>query len=465
MRTKWRVYVPKPPQEGQSRQQVFPESAGPGGYMTEREETATAEARNVHIAAVASKPSLKPPARKAKWRAGSKSRPLRKGTVKGKASKKGKPGSKSKAASAVSGLPTGKQKVRKTSRKTGKPLLRIPRKRQKAERVRAVPGTSSQAWKAGNKAGVLALMASPLAARPRASLNRDYWQWATRNGIRPEGSGFQLEAARYHAGYSEAIRLPVIDWVPLPTEKSVAAILSVTGNEPHVAAVLHQLDRLSLQEIVVVVNGVDDETFTRLHTHPAKPILVHYDQAIGYDVGRAIGAKISASDILLFVDSDMVIPAEKLVPFVKAVDKGAGLALNQISPYVGSFNRWDAVTIVKTFVNRALGRSDLGANSLTAVPHAMSRNTALAIGYANLAVPPVAQVQAIRAGLAITAPASVDVITANRLRGVNQGQNNAVEGLITGDHLEALSAVMELTGERLDYPDWMRERQPEEEKA
>jgi hypothetical protein len=464
MRTKWRVYVPKPQQDGQSRQQAFPGSADLYGHLTEHEEDTTAEAPTVHIAAVASKPL----ARKAKVRkkgVAGKSKTVLKGVAKGKAAKKGKAGSKSKAASTASGVLTGKQKVRKNQHKSGKPFLRIPRKRQKADRVRAVPGPSSQAWKAGNKAGVLALMASPLAARPRVSLNRDYWQWATRNGIRPEGSGFQLEAARYHAGYSEAIRLPVIDWVPLPTEKSVAAILSVTGNEPHVAAVLHQLDRLSLQEIVVVVNGVDDDTFTRLHNHPAKPILVHYDQAIGYDVGRAIGAKISATDILLFVDSDIVIPAEKLVPFVKAVDKGTGLALNQISPYVGNFNRWDSVTIVKTFVNRALGRSDLGANSLTAVPHAMSRSAAEAIGYANLAVPPVAQVQAIRAGLAITAPASVDVITANRLRGVNQGQNNAVESLITGDHLEALSSVMELTGERLDYPDWMRERQPKEEKA
>lgn len=457
MRRRLRVYVPKPQRVGHSRQQTFRGSADLHGQMTDSAHDSAGEAQTAHIAAAATKLPVKAQAKRAGKRRSGMNAAKGRNPVKGKAAA-GKVIRKSKRPGVAGNRVTSKPKVRKTQKKARGPFLQIPRQRKKPERVRAVPNSSSQAWKAGYKAGVVALMASPLALRPRESLNRDYWQWATRNGIRPEGSGFQLEAARYHAGYSQAIRLPVMDWVPLPTEKSVTAILSVTGSEPHVAAVLHQLNRLALQEIVVVANGVDDETFALLHRHPAQPILVNYDQAIGYDVGRAIGAKVSRADILLFIDSDMVIPAERLVPFVKAIDKGASLALNQISPFIGNFNRWDSVTIVKAFVNRTLGRSDLAANSLTAVPHALSRNAAEAIGYENLAVPPVAQVQAIRAGLAITAPASIDVITTNRLRGVNQGQSNSVESLITGDHLEALSSVMELTGERLDYPDWMRER-------
>ncbi|MCL6456625.1 MAG: glycosyltransferase family 2 protein [Gorillibacterium sp.] len=349
-------------------------------------------------------------------------------------------------------------KLRHVVARTNKPLVKLPKRGSKRRRIRAKPSSLSQAYRAGEKAGVQAFITSPLASNPYAQINRDYWQWATRSGIRPESRGYQLEATRFYAGYCKALGLAAIHEVPLPTEKSVAIILSATGSEMRVGEVLNQLQRLSPQEIVVVANGVDDETFAIIREHPAHPIIIHYDTAIGYDVGRAIGAKITVSDILLFVDSDIVIPAEKLVPFVHEIAKGGSLALNNISPYVGAFKRWDSVTIVKAFVNRTLGRGDLGANSLTAIPHAMSRSAVETVGYSSLAVPPLAQVQAIRAGLQVTAPSSIDVISTNRLRSINQGLSNPVEKLIAGDHMEALASVMALSGERIDYPDFMRNR-------
>ena len=342
--------------------------------------------------------------------------------------------------------------------KVNKPLIKPLKRLSKPKRVRAKPSQVSQAYRAGSEAGVQAFMTSPLESNPRLLLNRNYWRWATRNGMKPEGKKYQLEATRYAAGYCKSMRLAAIDWVPLPTERSVAVILSITGNEMNVGKVLNQLHRLPLQELVVVANGVDDDTFAIIHKHPAQPMIVHYDTAIGYDVGRAIGAKITVSDILLFVDGDIVIAAEKLVPFVRVIDQGGSLALNNISPYLGTLSDWDPVTVVKAFVNRTLGRGDLAANSLTAVPHALSRSAVDKIGYSSLAVPPLAQAQMIRAGLQVSAPASVDVISLNRLRPTNQGLGNPVENLIVGDHLEALASVMELSGERIDYPDLMRER-------
>ncbi|MBC8080426.1 MAG: glycosyltransferase [Gorillibacterium sp.] len=342
--------------------------------------------------------------------------------------------------------------------RASKPVFKLPGSGHKPRRVQAKPSQLSLAYRAGNLAGVQALMESPFESNPRMLLNSDFWQWATRNGIKPEGKSYQLDAIRYAEGYCQAMRIAAFDWVPLPTTQSVAAILPITGSEVNVGQVLNQLKRLPLQEIIIVANGVDDETFADIRRHPAQPIIISYDEVIGYDIGRAIGAKLSASDILLFVDSDIIISAEKLVPFICEIDKGSSMALNNITPYLRNFSSWDAVTVVKAFVNRALGRTDLDANSLTAVPHALSRSAIDVIGYSSLAVPPLAQAHAIRAGLQVSAPASVDVISLNRRRPMNQGIGNPVENLIVGDHLEALASIMELSSERIDYPDFMRER-------
>ena len=89
-----------------------------------------------------------------------------------------------------------------------------------------------------------------------------------------------------------------------------------------------------------------------------------------------------------------------------------------------------------------LGRDDLEANSLTAVPHAMTRQALESIGYANLSVPPRAQTLAIRQGLRIEAVQTVDVLSVNRRRKTNRGKDNPVAKLIIGDHIEALGDTM-----------------------
>ncbi|GIO98821.1 hypothetical protein J14TS5_39070 [Paenibacillus lautus] len=221
---------------------------------------------------------------------------------------------------------------------------------------------------------------------------------------------------------------------------------------------LEQLHRLPLHEIIFVVNGSTDESFEMIRNQ-SKAIIVHYKQALGHDVGRAVGAKLADSEILLFLDGDVPILAEHLVPFIDAIEQGSDIALNDISPLIGMFSNRDYVTIVKEFINRSMGRADLEANSLTAVPHAIKKEAAQIIGYANLSVPPKAQVIALEKGLKINAPASVDVITKNRLRARNVGLQNAVSDLIIGDHIEALKTAFDLKGPRLSFTDQIRQRQ------
>ncbi|UVI28618.1 glycosyltransferase family 2 protein [Paenibacillus spongiae] len=268
---------------------------------------------------------------------------------------------------------------------------------------------------------------------------------------------YHAAAARFAEGYRKHAGGYFGNRLLVPTTKKVAAIVTVMNEKDTILSVIEQLHRLPLHEIIFIVNGSTDETFEMIRNQ-SRAIIVHYRHALGHDVGRAIGAKLSESEILLFLDGDFPVFAEHLVPFIDAIERGVDIALNNISPYIGLFSGRDDVTKVKEFINRSMARADLESNSLTAVPHAMRKQAAQLIGYANLAVPPKAQVIAIDKGLQISSPASVDVITPNRLRARNVGQNNAVSELIIGDHIEALKTALDLKGSRLSFADRIRQR-------
>jgi len=264
---------------------------------------------------------------------------------------------------------------------------------------------------------------------------------------------------KYAEGFAEAAGLGAPNWVPIPTERKVGAVVTAMNEEKTLPGVLAQLERLPLSEIIVVINGSADSSFAVARQH-RRATIICYPDALGHDVGRAIGAKASVSDIVLFLDGDFPVMAEHLVPFIADIERGTDVALNDITPYMGLFAQRDAVTIMKEFMNRSLGRSDLAANSLTAVPHALSRKAIEMIGYENLSVPPKAQAKAIRMGLKIRAPMSVDVISRNRIRGaMNVGLANPVSEMIIGDHIEALDLLMRSEGSRLSFHDVIRRRE------
>jgi hypothetical protein len=186
--------------------------------------------------------------------------------------------------------------------------------------------------------------------------------------------------------------------------------------------------------------------------------MIHYDLALGHDIGRAIGAKAATADVVLFLDGDLPIRAEKLAAMARSVARGTDVVLNNVSPFLPRFHRRDQVTVVKEFLNRACSRPDLAANSLTAVPHALSRAAIEQIGPLQLAVPPVAQARALELGLKVSAPVSINVFKRNRKRRSNTGMNNVVSDLIVGDHLEAIQYRMASAQPRLTFPDLIRNR-------
>jgi glycosyltransferase involved in cell wall biosynthesis len=282
------------------------------------------------------------------------------------------------------------------------------------------------------------------------------WEGANKTSGLP-WSAYHDIAGKFAAGFLSEKGVRLNNPVLVPTRKSIGAVITAMNEEKAIPGVLEQLGRLPLDETVVVVNGSADHTFWSAR-NLSGGIVVHYMRPLGHDVGRAIGAKLIRSDIVLFLDGDFPIYAEHLVPYIHAVERGADVALNDITPYIDVFAGRDPVTIVKEMLNRSLGREDLHANSLTAVPHALSRKAIDTIGCANLMVPPKAQALAVRNGLRIETAMSVDVISKNRVRDKNSGRDNAVSHLIIGDHLEALELLMRTDGARLHSADHIRNR-------
>jgi len=229
---------------------------------------------------------------------------------------------------------------------------------------------------------------------------------------------------------------------------SAAAVISVCNEDKTIGRVLHELEKLPISQIVVVLNGCTDQSF-EIARQSSKAIILIYPDRIGHDVGRAAGTKLTNTDIVLYIDGDFVISALELMPFLIAVDQGVDVALNDISAWVPSFDKQDNVTRCKSFLNSVLGRDDLHANSLTAVPHALSRRAIQTVGIRSLIVPPKAQTIAIMKGLDVAAVHQVDVVNHNRVRPRNVGIDNDVTQLIIGDHLEALSVIMEMRDKRL----------------
>ncbi len=298
-------------------------------------------------------------------------------------------------------------------------------------------------------------MAGSRSAAPEScgrSLQEAFNDWFSTAAEPREGSGWAREttdcALAFRQGYSQGSG---ILWkeVPLPLKNPASAVVTASNEEKTLSLVLSELEKLPLQEIVVVLNGCTDRSFEAVSRHPGV-LRLNFPMRLGHDVGRAVGAKAVRGETILFVDGDLPVQAEELASFLLAVDRGADMALNDISPFLPPFSQHDEVTRSKTFLNLSLGRPDLKANSLTAVPHALSRKLLDAIGTSALAVPPKAQALAIAGGFEVTAPAAVNVLRKNRIRAGNTGAGNAVAKLIVGDHIEALGTVMQWKGIRLD---------------
>ncbi|WNR45745.1 glycosyltransferase family 2 protein [Paenibacillus roseipurpureus] len=236
----------------------------------------------------------------------------------------------------------------------------------------------------------------------------------------------------------------------------VSVIIPVCNEAATLAKVIRQAFLVHKHtEVIVIENGSTDGSKEIAERAGAR--VFSFPHRLGHDVGRSLGAKEAKGDILLFVDADFIIPAKEMIPLIQAVEQGVDVALNK---YNGNTSNKEIhrVVLAKYALNAILSRADLQGNSMTSIPHAISRRALQTIGAENLAIPPLAQTIAIQSGLRIRAPHYIEVGNRNRVR-THATPGDPVGDLILGDHLEAIGWLIQATDARAHLLDKTRKRE------
>jgi glycosyltransferase involved in cell wall biosynthesis len=223
--------------------------------------------------------------------------------------------------------------------------------------------------------------------------------------------------------------------------KQLSVIVPVCNEEQTIKQVIAEARKLEPLEIIVVINGSTDQSEAYAKEQGVKTLV--YDERLGHDCGRAAGALAAMGDILLFIDGDFVLSAQELYPFASAVASGVDVALNVCED---EEKLTHVVQGWKYVLNETIGRKDLLMSSMTAVPHAISRECLEKIKPESLAVPPFAQIKAIIEGFHVQAVHHVDVNKFNRFRYSEHlllKSHSATAELIIQDHIFAFLSYLQ----------------------
>ncbi|QOR35721.1 glycosyltransferase [Clostridium sp. 'deep sea'] len=242
-------------------------------------------------------------------------------------------------------------------------------------------------------------------------------------------------------------------------DTTIHAFIAAKNEEATIVNVIENAFKAGVHKVIVVANGCTDNTALLALNCGAE--VIEFKYALGYDVGRSIGLKHAPGDINIVLDADFVLQPEDLKPFIYAVANGVDIALNDLNPLYSKYAKLDKISILKYTLNLIIDRSYLGINSLTAVPHALSRKAVNILTAKSFAIPPKALVKAALNDLNIQAISTVDVFKPNIIR-PQIHQNNGIdlaEELIIGDHLEAINYYLFKTNWRGGRTDLGRKRE------
>ncbi|WP_029419966.1 glycosyltransferase family 2 protein [Alicyclobacillus macrosporangiidus] len=243
------------------------------------------------------------------------------------------------------------------------------------------------------------------------------------------------------------------------TTKRLAIVVPASNEADTIRPVLTELLKLQPDELIVVENGSTDGTGQIAKSMGAK--VLSYDMPLGNDVPRALGALAADADIYLFTDSDIVIPAEELMPLIEDIESGSDMAINAID-WCARHPKPDAPSIARYYLNLCLGRRDLGLENVLTVPHAFSRKALDHIGKEVLANPLLATALVIDEGLTVTVPTQFNVLDKNRARKAHQtrpGDKLPYAYLrMHGDTTEAFAYLLNKKGPRFGFGPGLQDR-------
>lgn len=243
-------------------------------------------------------------------------------------------------------------------------------------------------------------------------------------------------------------------FTPLPLKGSAAVVLHAdASSEASLRLVLSELDRLPFDEKIIVTGEVP-ETWLSMARADNQTTIVCLEDDVDPDVGRALGAKQTKADIVLFVDERNFVPALILARFLWKCDNGLDVVLNDLSDSKKTFRDRNSILRIREFLNAALKRADLRMNVIGSLPFALSRKALDTIGPAELAVPAKAHAAAVLSGLSIGTGGRVTRGDPDE----GSSETRAILPLAAGDHFEALGAATAARGFRLRFEDRQRNR-------
>lgn len=231
--------------------------------------------------------------------------------------------------------------------------------------------------------------------------------------------------------------------------KTLSVIIPVRNEEATIGEVIREARKLAPSEILVVVNGSSDRTESIAREQGAGTIV--FQEPLGTDVGRAIGAYAAQGELLLFLDGDFVIPGDELRPFTELVSTRCDLAVNRLNHHLQLRYPPGTVTALKYALNTALGREELENASMVSVPFAMNRRALEVIHWSQLLCPPKAYALGLLGGLRCLPANRIEVDRMNRYRPwkhASAGERFSPAAMqIIGDHIEALHVIKDRKGE------------------
>lgn len=220
----------------------------------------------------------------------------------------------------------------------------------------------------------------------------------------------------------------------------LAVIIPAMNEEDTLGGVLDEINRLEPEELIVVVNGSTDQTAAIAQSKGAR--VVHYQYPLGNDVGRAIGLKEAHADIYLVTDADIIIKAEQYLPFIKAIEQGEDASINSID-WITHYEKADTISAARYFLNEIQGRSDLRAENLLTIPHAISHSLKEDMGVSAFANPMLATSICLEKTKKVNSPYAIDVLKMNKPRKNHIARGTEILSLamqrMQGDALEAIA--------------------------